>query len=88
MSKFYNPHRTRNLYEPGADKPFKLSRSKIDLYVSCPPKRQSFRALPLYSLSMSTQRDPGSTKGAIAVTPSSCAVADLSDSTFRFPTLY
>ena len=36
MSQFYNPHRTRNLYEPGADKPFKLSRSKIDLFVSCP----------------------------------------------------
>ena len=36
MSRFYNPHRTRNLYAPGADTPFKLSRSKIDLFVSCP----------------------------------------------------
>ena len=33
MSKFYNPHRSRNLYTPGADKPFKISRSKIDLFV-------------------------------------------------------
>lgn len=36
MSRFYKPHRTRNLYRPGADKPFKLSRSKIDLFVECP----------------------------------------------------
>ncbi|SVE07808.1 uncharacterized protein METZ01_LOCUS460662, partial [marine metagenome] len=36
MSRFYNPHRSRNLYAPGAEKPFKLSRSKIDLFVKCP----------------------------------------------------
>ncbi len=36
MSKFYNPHRSRNLYDPEAEKPFKISRSKIDLYVGCP----------------------------------------------------
>lgn len=36
MSRFYNAHRSRNLYEPGAVKPFKLSRSKIDLFVECP----------------------------------------------------
>ena len=36
MSRFYNPHRTRNMYVPGADEPFKLSRSKIDLFVGCP----------------------------------------------------
>lgn len=36
MSKFYNPHRSRNLYQPGAEKPFKISRSKIDLFVECP----------------------------------------------------
>ena len=36
MSKFYNPHRSRNLYTPGSDKPFKISRSKIDLFVECP----------------------------------------------------
>ncbi len=32
----YNPHRSRNLYEPGSEKPFKISRSKIDRYVECP----------------------------------------------------
>ncbi len=36
MSKYYNPKRTRNLYTPGSDKPFKISRSKIDLFVECP----------------------------------------------------
>ncbi|MDZ7643560.1 MAG: PD-(D/E)XK nuclease family protein [Woeseiaceae bacterium] len=36
MSKFYNPHRSRNLYDPSAEKPFRISRSKIDLFVECP----------------------------------------------------
>ena len=36
MSKFYKPQRSRNMYEPGAEKPFKISRSKIDLFVECP----------------------------------------------------
>lgn len=36
MSSFYTPHRTRNLYVPGAATPFKVSRSKIDLYHECP----------------------------------------------------
>ena len=36
MSKYYNPQRSRNLYRPGCDKPFKVSRSKIDLFNKCP----------------------------------------------------
>ncbi|MBD3329894.1 hypothetical protein GF354_00005, partial [Candidatus Peregrinibacteria bacterium] len=36
MSKYYNPQRTRNLYDPSSKEPFKLSRSKIDLFVECP----------------------------------------------------
>ena len=36
MSDYYNPHRTRNLYDPKSKEPFKLSRSKIDLFVECP----------------------------------------------------
>jgi len=36
MSKYYNPQRSRNLYKPGQEKPFKISRSKIDLFTSCP----------------------------------------------------
>ena len=32
----YNPQRSRNLYNPTSVKPFKLSRSKIDLFLNCP----------------------------------------------------
>ena len=35
MSKYYNPQRTRGLYKPESKEPFKLSRSKIDLFLSC-----------------------------------------------------
>ncbi|MBU0530914.1 PD-(D/E)XK nuclease family protein [Patescibacteria group bacterium] len=34
MSQYYNVPRTRNLYVSG--KPFKVSRSKIDLFLECP----------------------------------------------------
>lgn len=34
MSDYYNPQRVRNLYD--ASKPFRLSRSKIDLFLECP----------------------------------------------------
>ena len=36
MSEYYTPKRTRNLYEPASSKSFRLSRSKIDLYIECP----------------------------------------------------
>lgn len=36
MSKFYKPKRSRNIYDPTSEKPFKISRSKIDLFVECP----------------------------------------------------
>jgi len=36
MSEFYNPRRTRNLYDPESKEPFKLSRSKVDLSLECP----------------------------------------------------
>lgn len=36
MSRYYNPQRSRNLYLPGDPKPFRISRSKIDLFCSCP----------------------------------------------------
>jgi hypothetical protein len=36
MSGYYRPKRTRNLYNPEDPKPFKLSRSKIDLFLECP----------------------------------------------------
>lgn len=36
MSDYYTPQRAKGLYAPGATEPFKLSRSKIDLFLECP----------------------------------------------------
>lgn len=36
MSKSLTARRTRNLFDPKNGKPFKLSRSKLELFVSCP----------------------------------------------------
>ena len=36
MSQYYNPNRKKNVYDPNSSEPFRLSRSKIDLFVSCP----------------------------------------------------
>jgi hypothetical protein len=36
MSKYYKGKRTRNLFEPGSEKPFKLSRSKLESFMNCP----------------------------------------------------
>ena len=36
MSKYYTPHRTRNLYDPKSSEAFRISRSKIDLFIKCP----------------------------------------------------
>lgn len=36
MSQYYNSQRTRNLYNPQSSKSFKLSRSKLELFINCP----------------------------------------------------
>ncbi len=36
MSKYYNPQRARNLYDPKSKEPFRISRSKIELFINCP----------------------------------------------------
>jgi len=36
MSKYYNPNRTRNIFDPESAVPFKLSRTKLDLFLNCP----------------------------------------------------
>ena len=36
MSQYYNSKRSKNLFDPKATEPFKLSRSKIDLFLECP----------------------------------------------------
>ncbi len=36
MSKYYNSKRTRNIFDPKSKEPFKISRSKLDLFLNCP----------------------------------------------------
>ena len=36
MSEYYTAERSRGLYKPDSEEPFKLSRSKIDLFLECP----------------------------------------------------
>jgi len=36
MSNFYNPKRTYSIFKPGQVASFKISRSKIDLFLQCP----------------------------------------------------
>lgn len=36
MSKFYNPKRQKNNFDPNSKEPFKISRSKINLFLNCP----------------------------------------------------
>ena len=36
MSEYYTAQRVRGLYDSKVDEPFKLSRSKIDLFLNCP----------------------------------------------------
>ena len=35
MSEYYNSRRTRNIFNPEDSEPFKVSRSKIDLFMNC-----------------------------------------------------
>ena len=35
MSDYYNSRRTRNLFDPKSGEPFRVSRSKIDLFLNC-----------------------------------------------------
>jgi CRISPR/Cas system-associated exonuclease Cas4 (RecB family) len=36
MSEYYNSQKVRGLYDPKLSEPFRLSRSKIDLFIQCP----------------------------------------------------
>jgi CRISPR/Cas system-associated exonuclease Cas4 (RecB family) len=36
MSKYYTGRKTKNLFDPKSKSPFKLSRSKIELFMNCP----------------------------------------------------
>ncbi len=36
MSQYYTANRKKNIFDPKSTEPFRLSRSKIDLFISCP----------------------------------------------------
>lgn len=36
MSQYYNPNRKRNIYDPNSHELFRLSRGKIDNFITCP----------------------------------------------------
>lgn len=36
MSEYYTPRKTRGIFKKGSAEPFKVSRSKIDLFIECP----------------------------------------------------
>lgn len=36
MSKYYTGRKTRNLFDPQSKAPFKISRSKLELFINCP----------------------------------------------------
>src|SRR3954463_10474552 len=36
MSQYYTAKKTRGIFNPSSSDPFKLSRSKIDLFIECP----------------------------------------------------
>jgi hypothetical protein len=36
MSQYYNPKRARNIFDPHSTEPFRLSRSRLEVFMSCP----------------------------------------------------
>lgn len=62
MSEYYNPKRTRNIFDPQSDKPFRLSRTKIDLFLKCPrcfylDRRLGIGQPPSYPFSLNSAVD-------------------------------
>ncbi len=62
MSQYYSARRTRNLFEPNSKVPFKISRSKIDLFLNCPrcfylDRRLGVAQPPGYPMSLNSAVD-------------------------------
>lgn len=62
MSEYYNAKRTRGLFDPKSEKPFKLSRSGIDLFLECPrcfylDKRLGTKRPPGYPFALNSAVD-------------------------------
>jgi len=67
MSEYYKGKRTRNIYSPNDEKPFKLSRSKIDLFMECPrcfyiDRRLGLGRPPGFPFALNSAVDPCSRK--------------------------
>lgn len=52
MSQYYKPQRTYNVYDPKSTQPFRLSRTRVDLFLNCP---RCF----YYDRRLGTDRPPG-----------------------------
>jgi len=62
MSEYYTPKRDRNLYNPKSSEPFKLSRSKIELFTNCPrcfylDRRLGVGAPPMFPYTLNSAVD-------------------------------
>jgi len=62
MSKYYSGRKTRNLFDPQSKTPFKLSRSKIELFMNCPrcfylDRRLGVSQVPGYPFSLNSAVD-------------------------------
>lgn len=62
MSQYYNPGRSRNIFDPKSNKPFTISRSKIDLFLECPrcfyiDRRSGVGRPPGYPFNLNTAVD-------------------------------
>jgi len=62
MSEYYTPKRDRNLYNPKSAEPFKLSRSKIELFMNCPrcfylDRRLGVGAPPMFPYTLNSAVD-------------------------------
>src|SRR4030042_2006534 len=62
MSNFYNPNRKSGLFDPKSKEPYRLSRSKIDLFLNCPccfyfDRRSGVGQPPGYPFSLNTAVD-------------------------------
>lgn len=62
MSSYYNSNRKRNLFDPNSSEQFRLSRSKIDLFMNCPrcfylDRRLGVSQPPSYPFSLNSAVD-------------------------------
>ena len=62
MSQYYTPRRTRNLFDPNSNIPFKLSRTRLDLFLRCPrcfylDRRLGVSQPPPYPMSLNVAVD-------------------------------